>query len=358
MDFKTIFGQQNIDECLKIMRTRAGADAFFNDLPQMKTNRHGFVSFLLALSEKVYTLPNDSLKLYILEKIGSLCEDQSILEFWGTFIKNIAECAISLNENYFAAKYLEKELESDDDNIYLQKILRVIDLYLNSPNIERVSTLLTKAHQKLFRGVTPKNLISQFDMTRGKYSLFKRQYGFATRSYYAVYQNENNNELGIHSLKLAAIASCLDIETKNRLLLRSITETDVSKTFPFYSFIDQMAHDLFIDLAARDSFIHHTKSLLCIDITDDLNRSSIQHNLLIAKNAFSSVRIERLAQLIGSTPSEVEIQTRQMILSKRMNALIDQPARMIQFIDKQPGTSILTFSNHVSRVCNTINNLL
>jgi hypothetical protein len=112
------------------------------------------------------------------------------------------------------------------------------------------------------------------------------------------------------------------------------------KSVDVYPMLDRIHQGKFIDASARDEFLQKVA-----DVVSDghaihsLEESSTQHNLIVAQHIFRSVKLTRLAQLIGDTPENVGVQLGNMIDAGTIEAEIDHPENAVIFLLKDPGKS-------------------
>lgn len=84
---------------------------------------------------------------------------------------------------------------------------------------------------------------------------------------------------------------------------------------------------------------------------ETLKQRIIQHNLRVVAEHYSSIRSERLAQLLGISASDTETYVSELVNQKQLVAKIDRPKGIIQFrLPKEPSDVLQDWSDDVSKL--------
>ena len=330
---------------------------FLNEIGSSKLNYEVLVSILSGSIKRIGNLIKDpNVQLSCLECIKKFLETRNVKDVEDQLLEQISKTYEEMKRYADAAKtYLERQNpDKDDEEKYLDFFEHVGELWLKSGDKERLQITVNRLNGCIFRQRTPRPYQDRYDFLHGYSAVYSSNFDSAIRAFSMIVNNSKNAANVSLALRLASICACLNINSISNSLLKSYAQDEKVQQFEFYDLIDLMSREQFIDQAARDEFISKTKKYFDgTDLSDDLIKSSLQHNLKVAEKFYSSVKIERLANLIGSTPIDVEKQMKFMIGKKQINALIDQPAKMVIFTKERSQSqdeSILEYSNHVNAI--------
>jgi len=110
-----------------------------------------------------------------------------------------------------------------------------------------------------------------------------------------------------------------------------------------------LRHD---DIVAIQGMLQdHQKVRLAGEKLDPLAHAVLHHNVYSAANIYSSIHLNELAQLLGTSEEEAEDIAAYMIRQKRINAKIDQVNHLLFFNNKQD--PLATWDKHIDYMCNT-----
>ena len=312
---------------------------FVNEIGNSKLSYDILVSLLSGSIKRIGTeISNPKVQLSCLESIQKLLETRNVKDIEDQLLEQVAKTYEALEMYADAAKILLQRQGPNRDleeNQYLDYYEHVGELWLKAGNLERLQQSVTQLNSCIFRQRTPREFQDRFDFLHGYSAAFALNFQDAIRAFSMIVNNSKDKGNVILALCLSSICVCLNLSSKNNALLKLYYEDENVKKFEFFNLIDLMAREQFIDQAARDDFLANTKTYFKgMDMSEPLIKSSLQHNLKVAQKFFTCVKIERLAQLIGSTPIDVEKQMKRMIVNDQIKALIDQDAKMVQFINE------------------------
>ena len=346
MTLETLFSSENplslVDQTLDKHFENTNEEkfsVFVNEIGKSNLTYDVLVSLLSGSIKRIGTQITDpKIQLSCLESIQKLLETRNVKDIEDQLLEQVAKTYEALKMYADAAKILlqrqgpNKDLE---ENEYLDYYEQVGELWLKAGNLERLQQSVTQLNNCIFRQRTPRQYQDRFDFLHGYSAAFLLNFQDAIRAFSMIVNNSKDKENVILALRLSSICACLNLSSKNNSLLKLYADDETVQKFEFYNLIDLMAREQFIDQAARDDFISNTKTYFVgMDMSEPLIKSSLQHNLKVAQKFFTCVKIERLAQLIGSTPVDVEKQMKSMINNDQIKALIDQDAKMVEFINE------------------------
>ncbi|KAH0793801.1 COP9 signalosome complex subunit 4 [Histomonas meleagridis] len=243
--------------------------------------------------------------------------------------------ALENNELYHeAVKVLidQQPPESGEDADMLSYYLHIGEDYYLENDYDQAFSYLTKMQKHVFRRTTPLAILNRFDDLRGKLQANRNNFLEAARAFTTIWENPSVPEQKLSSLRKAIICAVLSKISKSRssLLYRYIDDEDVHK-LDVYFILDLIVKRKFIDRENRERFKSIAVKEFGSNGINAIDSSSVQHNISVAEKLFSSIKIDRLSQLIGDSPANVELQLRKMVADKALNAKINQPNKMVLF---------------------------
>lgn len=332
---------------------------FIKEISNEKISKQNHANLLNCLAESISKLENKKsipgLVEIIVQSIGT---DEHLSSLCAIPLANALKSA----EEYRKALNLlqkqnppEGEFESVDFHEHIAELL----LKLQEWTAFRSKLFYLSEH--IFRLRTPEELIFRFDIIRAENSIHQEQYLDAARTYIMILSYSKDPEINLKIKQSLAICLILNTKRYNSNFLVEYAQDNDVRGFKFYPMIELMVSSQFIDQKARDDFLSATNGLFPIDIKEALDKACLQHNLMYAENMFKSVRIEKLAQLIGFSPIDVEKQIIKMIVNNQIDALIDQGAspKLVIFNKEKSQAqddSIIEYSKYVTSVIKAIKN--
>ena len=294
--------------------------------------------FLTKLAKEVATIENLSLRMTVTLSILKLAEAREIgggiLE-----IRDLYASSLEANEMFLdAAKFIAEWTEPEDEFDILRWYLRIGSDFFNGGNCDAAFSYLNKASQHIYRLRTPTELLEKYDTLRGNIHTERLHFQEASRAWASLWKCARDPDLQKDALRKAAICAVLAPASHYRMvLLHQIMEDERTHTLDVYPMLDLISKRKFINKAARDDFRAKASNLVPMDAAmRAMERSATQDNITVAQTMFTTVGINRLAQLIGDTQDNVEAQLSAMIDAKRLDAVIDQPEKMVVFLpDKE-----------------------
>jgi hypothetical protein len=303
-------------------------------------------------------IENPSVQLSCLTVIQKLLETKNVKDIEDQLLGQVAKTYEALGKYKDAAQVLMQRQGPNheiDEEGHLDYWEHVGELWLKAGEQNRLEKNVKYLNDFIFRARTPRKYQDRYDLLHGYSAVFGLNFNDAIRAFSTVVNNSEDKENRSLAMRLAAICICLNTMSKNDHDLKTYAQDEDVKEYEFYNLIDLMAREQFIDQAVRDDFLSKTKKYFEIDLSDSLSKSSLQHNLKVAEKFFSSVKIERLAQLIGSTPNDVERQMKSMIVKGQIKGSIDQPSKMVIFeAESSQDDAILEYSHAVNALANEI----
>jgi tetratricopeptide (TPR) repeat protein len=239
-----------------------------------------------------------------------------------------------------AARYLTGLDDPEEDWEKLKRFLRIGEDLYHGKDYGNSFTYLSRAHAFVFRLSTPPPLLDRFDMLRGNLHIKRGSFLEAARAFVMAWQKGSAPDVRWAGLRRAAIAAVFAPPSANRTcFLRQFASDDQVRELDVFPMLDLITQNKFIDALARDEFL-----TAAADVVSDesarrvLETSSTQHNLSVAQNIFVSVKINRLASLIGDTPANVHRELGTMIERDVIRAEIDQPENTVIFLGEKLGS--------------------
>ena len=300
-------------------------------------------ALLFTLAQRLSKLTDLTLQVQCLRKVVQFLESNKIedkkFDIYEIYAKSLKE-----NELYGdAARILEMFPlpPPDDDPARLKYYMDIAECYFNDSRIDKVMSLLVKMAQHVFILRTPIDLLNRYFEFRGLVNIHKKSFLDAARSYNELWTRGRTPELRQMGLRNATICAILAPTTKSNirsLYLHRYASDDNIKNIDVYPILDLIVKGKFIDKVARDIFKQQISDLVDISETKALESFSLQHNISVAQKMFSAIRIDRLAQIVGDTPSNVNNSLKEMISKGSLNALIDQPTNSVEFSSENKRT--------------------
>lgn len=308
-------------------------------------------SFLTKLAKELSTIGNLTLRMTITQAILKLGEQREI----GECIREIMDLyASALEANGMfcdAAKFIAEWPEPEDEFDILRWYLRIGNDYFEDGQYDTAFSYLNKSSHYIFRMRTPKDLLEDYDSLRGNLHIQRMNFQEASRAWATLWKCARDSKTQAESLRKASICAVLAPASNYRMvLLNQIMQDERTRSLDIYPMLDLISKRKFIDRAARDEFRAKASDVVSDETAmRAMEKSATQDNLSVAQTMFSTVGINRLAQLIGDTPDNVETQLGAMISAKRINALIDQPRNTVIFLPAadQRDRDILAFCDTV-----------
>ena len=300
------------------------------------SNNSNYSRFLLELAKNLSTISNLPLQINCLKMINNEIESKKIESIQYNFFDIYAKSLIDNGFYNEAAKvYSSFPLPSDIDHEILEYYMKIGECYLNNNDYEKALNYLHKMSSHVFQISTPRLLLNKYDIYRGKVHIHRDAFREAANAFTRLWTMGETPEMRIIGLRNGIICAVLAPVSKNRsLLLHKFVEDENASKLDVFPILDVIVKGKFIDKATRDDFCNKIADVVGLKDHRTLESFSTQHNISVAMKIFSSIRIDRLAQLIGETPSSVEEQVRKMIEIKALNALIDQPTRTVEFVQE------------------------
>ena len=243
------------------------------------------------------------------------------------------------------------KVKEDDDNEFLRYNLRIGELYMQIYDIQSAYEILTKLSSRIFRLRTPIALLNMYDDLRGKVQLERKNYADASRAYSTIYSKPENEKMKEYSLRKAVISTILSpISYFRTTMLTMFMQDELATKLDVYFFLKLLVGNRFIYFEDRKKFNEIIMKEINHPIQEAIDSVSIQHNIIIIS--------ERLSQIVGDSPINVESQLRKMIKNHTIEALIDQPKRVVTFDNDKENDSqdknLLKFCDKVSEIVNII----
>jgi hypothetical protein len=264
--------------------------------------------------------------------------------------------SLELNGQHLeAARFLAALDAPAEDAQALERLLRIAEAFYAAGDYGSSFSYFGKTHSHVFRLATPRPLLVRFDRLRGNLYLRKASFLEAARAFSMLWRGATDQELRGNARRLMSIALIFAPQSPNRTgLLAELMTDEFIKNVDVYPMLDRFVRGKFIDAVARDEFLQKVVDVVSDDhAIEELEKSSTQHNLTIAQHMFVSVKLTRLAQLIGNTPENVAGQLGRMIDAGTIQAEIDQPDRSVLFLTDDPDRhdkAIAAFCTAVSDV--------
>ncbi|EAX98765.1 hypothetical protein TVAG_492560 [Trichomonas vaginalis G3] len=329
-----------------------------NETVDLRISNKILLEILKSLFREISKLDETQHPRSYLTSIRSFYESKNIFqELQSQYLIELANAYESVNGYEEAARLREDTEKPEEEFENLEFYEHIAELYLLAKNEEELKKSLMQVNGKIFRLRTPQKYITKFDNMRGRLYVLQHQYQEAYRAFMMVIASSESDEVKNEYKKLAAICACLNIKSKDNKAITALYEDPDVKKYPFYKYIDLISKKQLIDQAARDEFIEATKGFFDVDFKNDLDKACLQHNLKYAEKMFSSVKFERLADLIGFAPIETEQQIKDMIIRQQIHAAIDQELKIVIFdnkISQSQDESIIEYSDLVNSVIKEI----
>jgi hypothetical protein len=245
--------------------------------------------------------------------------------------------SLEVNGQYIeAARFLISLPTPEDDPPAVEHFLQIgEDFYLGHDYVTSFS-YLSKTHTHFFRLATPKPLVDRYDTLRGKLHLRRASFLDAARAFSMLWRSGQTSEIRSFARRMIAITLVFAPQSPFRtgLFYELMTDEEV-KTLDVYPMLDRIRGGRFVDAIARDVFLQTVADVVADEwAVRELEKSSTQHNLAMAQHMFISVKLIRLAQLIGDTPENISVQLGKMIDAGMIEAEIDQPEKLVMFLTK------------------------
>jgi hypothetical protein len=316
---------------------------------------------LVQLIGRLPAIENHALQIEFATIILKLAESRDLsFEVFSTIQDLYLTILESHGQFTEASKHIIQFIESlPDDETRLPYWLRIGENYLKSGDISLSFSYLTKMNSFVFRRRTAPELVERFDTLRGYLQIRQDNFLEAARAFAVTWRTGRTSEIRTIALRRACIAAILTPPSPQQMrLLREFYDDDAIKGLDVYQMVDLIVRSKFMDAISRDNFAETASDLVSEDIVRRaLGVSSTQHNLSVAHDMFVSVKIARLAQLIGDTPEHVEAQLGKMIDAGTIQAEIDQPERIVVFTSSAEDIgdkNIVTFCGAVSDLAATL----
>lgn len=334
---------------------------FINKIGSSKLSYDVLVKILSGCIKRIgQTIENPNVQLSCLTVIQKLLETRNVKDIEDQLLGQVAKTYEALGNYKEAAQVLMQKQGPNheiDEEGHLDFYEHVGELWLKAGDRSQLEKNVKYLNDFIFRARTPRKYQDRYDILHGYSAVFSLNFQDAIRAFNTVVNNSDIKANRALAMRLASICVCLNTLAKNDNDLKTYAQDEDVKEYDFYNLIDLMARKQFIDQAVRDDFISKTKKYFEVDLTDSLTKSALQHNLKVAEKFFSSVKIERLAQLIGSTPIDVENQMKSMIIKGQIKGSIDQPSRMVIFESEiSQDDAILEYSRAVNSITHELAN--
>lgn len=359
--------ENDVNSVVENLISNLSEDSFKNFFDSLNGKNIGYnilANFLFSLSQALSKITNLSLQVKCLRILVQYLENSQI-EDKKFDIYEIHAKSLQANEFYGeTAKILEKFPVPSSDAEILKYYLDIAECYFSDTRYDKVTSLLIKMGQHIFKYSTPIDLWNRYHSFKGKYNINKKSFLEAARCYNELWTRGTTPESRLYGLRTAAICAILSPTTNNirSLLLHRYAADENIKNVDIYPILDLIVRGKFIDKTIRDDFREKISDLVDSNDTKTLESFSVQHNISVARKMFSSIQIDRLAQIVGDSPDNVYHMLSEMINNKSLKASIDQPQWSVEFAHENKRSlkdkSIRDFCLSVSETSAKIKELL
>jgi hypothetical protein len=355
------FSPTDIDSAVSSIFSDISLSAFEQSLSLLYDPRvqiDAVAQILVHVLQRLPSLENKSLQIEYAALALKLADTREIPDPPYSEIQDLY-CTILESQGYYheVAKYLVDFITPLPESLNrLPLLLRIGENYFKSLDINASFSYLTKMSVFIFRKTTPPPLIERFDNLRGLLHVNEGRFLEAARAFQAVWHGGISPESRLIGLRRTCITALLAPASTAQLnLLKVCYQEDDIQNLDVYEMVDRIVKGTFVDAIARDRFTEMVADLVSENVVRQaLSVSSTQHNLSVAQHMFMSVRIARLAQLIGDTPENVEAQLGEMIDAGTICAEIDQPEGIVVF----GGGSSLERDEVILKFCTVVGDLV
>jgi hypothetical protein len=312
-------------------------------------------NFLLALARKLEIVKNLPLRLELCTQILRIAETRFIGETYRE-IQYIYADALEENGCFIdAAKYLQSWTDPEGEHDLVRHLLRIGEDFLAAEDCSSAFSYLNKMTGRIFTRSTPTDLLERFYIFKGDIQIHRLSFIEAAMSFISLWKIARDANRKLYAVRIACICLILaPISRRRTNFLQQILEDETTKSLDVYFMVDLIIRGKFIDRQARDEFAKRVGPKIAnYSALNALDRSSTQHNVSVAQHMYASVKIQRLAQLIGDSADQVTRQLVDMIAAKVLRATIDQTEDVVIFSEERADRKdqeILEFCDAVNEV--------
>lgn len=274
------------------------------------------VDFYAPLKDYLYTSPNFAEELQFVH---------------AAFVE-----ACHNSERYYDMGVYYESIQLDEEQLgewdALEHHLTIAECFQRCRIIEKANKHLIQANKDIFRLRTPKELLERFDMVRAYLSIDKSDYRQAVLSFLLLSGYSSADQL---QWLRSAIACAILTEAgpKRQALFVQIMSDERSRTLPVFSLLERLNQKQLIMVDDLKEFEEELSCEYGFNVAA-LHNSVRMHNLHAISRLYSSISIDRLAEIIGGSSAEVMQTVKTMIQTKRLKAKIDQPTGLIIYEDE------------------------
>ena len=163
---------------------------------------------------------------------------------------------------------------------------------------------------------------------RANLSIAQEQFKYASSCYYTLYSIADEKKQSEY-LRLSAVYAILTQEVvPQKQQITKLLNDERTQSLPIFGLLELFNKKTLVTNDDLKKYIDLMKNEKGFS-EENLKKIVQQLNMDRVSNLFTTISFDRLAQIIGSTPDEVVKNMIMLISNKSINALIDQPNKMI-----------------------------
>lgn len=241
--------------------------------------------------------------------------------------------AYSYLGDYYSKEPFDFDATMDNDK-KLERAVTTGIVYIKAHMKEQARKMSQRA---VFRtkGSNPR-LAKPYYLFRASYGLMDNNFIAVSDNYYKLFTWNKEDPEAKEYLNLAASYAILSDNAVKRNKIRVILQEDLIQQSKLYGLLESMVAGTFVTPEKVKTYVEVLQNLQ--GFTESLfNTIILNQNLFSISKLFLSISFDRISQITGSTTEEMLKNITKLIETKQINALIDQPRKMILFspIDEQ-----------------------
>ena len=218
--------------------------------------------------------------------------------------------------------------ELGSDAKILDHIVFVADSFITAGDLDKARKKLNEATKYFFPKTTPMPIQERYYNFRANLSIAQEQFKYASSCYYTLYSIADEKKQSEY-LRLSAVYAILTQEVvPQKQQITKLLNDERTQSLPIFGLLELFNKKTLVTNDDLKKYIDLMKNEKGFS-EENLKKIVQQLNMDRVSNLFTTISFDRLAQIIGSTPDEVVKNMIMLISNKSINALIDQPNKMI-----------------------------
>ena len=253
--------------------------------------------------------------------------------------------------------------------VMIKHNLRVAKLFIAANEHEKAETYMNRASLQL-ANCRNEPLRAQFRMCQAKTLDARGKFEDAAIKYYSLSQQPPNAQqsdlmtdwdYGNTLIDAVTCAILAPAGPRRSRLLAMLYNDDRSRRLDVFPLLERIHMGRLLQKEQLEKFrptLRPHQLQLLPDGDSVLDRAVIEHNMLAISRLFSNISFIELGALLNISSGKAETTAARMISEKRMNALIDQVEKILDFIPGADGQKIEKWDAQIATLCSSVDDCI